>query len=392
MKDNFIEEEKETKRVDQLIDENLPRSIDGYKLRRASFDGLGLLMYSNDGNYLLKYIRGSKNDIEHFDKNVLYEVASDTLENAYIILKEKLELNNKIIEDFPKYIVLGFKPNFEIRNGEKKAHIKLFEIYLVVDTNSDAQFFCAVITKPLRDLPFLITIINDLKKQIKEKTLMSLSGEDFNYQDFDLPKKIHLYNFDFQKQKDSIRDFLKKNGWKVQFKDKYYFQKLENNINNTHKMILCEGKNVELFYNLRIPKVLFSSEHNSYSIFQNIKTNERYAIRDKDYLIKEEIIRLKNVFSKYYILNFYCIENYLYHPDNIQEFDLNNYNKKQYILDITQQKNQLLDDIISEIKLIRKGYKELTENHIKEVKDALKVLISELKSNDFDVFYKHFDT
>jgi len=390
----MIEEEcleKEMKRVDQLIDENLPKSIDGFKLRRAAFNNFGFLTYSKDGNYLLKYVREKKYDIEHFDKNVLYEVVSDTLENAYLTLKDKLDLNSKVINDFPKYIVLGFKPNFEISNGNKKIPIKIFEIYLVVDTNSDAQFFCAVLTNPLRDLPFLIPIVNSLKNQIRNKTLLNLSGEDFNYQDFDLPKKIHLYNSDFQKKKDEIRNYLNKNGWKVQFKDKYYFKKQLENIVNNQKLILCEGKNVEIFNDLRIPQVLFSAEHNSYSIFQNIKTNQKYAIRDKDYLISEEINRLKRVFPKYYILNYYCIENYLYHPDNIKEFDLSEFSKEQYILDITRQKNEIIDDIISEIKLIRRGYKELTENHISEVKDSLKELIKELKSDDFEVFYKHFD-
>ncbi len=41
--------------------------------------------------------------------------------------------------------------------------------------------------------------------------------------------------------------------------------------------------------------------------------------------------------------------------------------------------------------MTRRGYKELTENHIKEVKNADSILINELKSDDFEVFYKHFD-
>lgn len=384
--------EKEDNRINELIDENLPKSINGFKLRRASFGNIGLLMYSKDGNYLLKFINKNKKDITHFDENVLYEVVSDTLENAYLKLKEKLELNNKIINDFPKYIVLGFNPNFEIKNeNNQSVFIKLFEIYLVLDQNTEAQFISVAIINPLAEMPFLISIINDIRKQIKSKTLFNLSGEDFNYEDFDLPKKVHLYSFSFQKKKEEIRELFKTHNWKVQFKDKYYFKKQVENKTNIQRIILCEGKNVDMFNELRIPHILFSSEHNSYSIFQNIKTNERYAIRDKDYLITEEVKRLKNVFSRYYILNYYCIENYLYHPENINELEIMEFNKEQYVNDITIQKNDNIDEIISEIKLIRKGYKELTENHISSVNNALKILINDLKSNEFEVFYKHFD-
>src|SRR5690606_15279902 len=136
--------------------------------------------------------------------------------------------------------------------------------------------------------------------------------------------------------------------------------------------------------NLNIENIMFSMEHNSVSIFQNIKTKKINALRDKDYLLKEEITRLKKVFPKYYILDYYCIENYLYHPDNLEELDLRKFDKSLYIQDITNQKdlNKLL--IISNFKGIRKGYKELTENHIKEVKDYDKEFINDLSSNVFE--------
>jgi hypothetical protein len=41
--------------------------------------------------------------------------------------------------------------------------------------------------------------------------------------------------------------------------------------------------------------------------------------------------------------------------------------------------------------MIRKSYKELTENFKIEVKNADSILIEELKSDQFETFYKHFD-
>jgi hypothetical protein len=48
-------------------------------------------------------------------------------------------------------------------------------------------------------------------------------------------------------------------------------------------------------------------------------------------------------------------------------------------------------EIVSNFKLARNGYKELTENHIKKIQNADSILIEELKSDEFEVFYKHFD-
>ncbi len=383
--------EQDIERVDKLIKENLPKIIDGYTLRQASLNNIGILQYSKPGGYLLQSIIKKQTNIEGYKKDVLYEVVSNTLEEAYLKLKDKLDLNKRVKNDFPRNIVIGFHPNFKVRIEGYDKPIKPFEVYLVLDTNSDAQFFCAVLLEPLHHLPLLITLLNDLKNKIKNKTLLNLSGEGFNYQDFDLPRKIHIYNYDFKSKKEDIRKILKNNRWNVQFKDKYYFKKQENNSNIPQKIILCEGKNVELFNNLMIPEILFSSEHNSGTIFHNIKTKIRYAIRDKDYLITEEINRLQKKFPKYYILKYYCIENYLYHPDNIQELGLSEFYKDQYILNIIEQKNDIIDDVIFDIKTIRKSYKELTENHINTVKDSLKILVRELRSNDFEEFYQHFD-
>ena len=260
----------------------------------------------------------------------------------------------------------------------------------MLETNSDSQFFCAVITDP-NDLTLLFPILKEMKKKILNKSLIKLTDDDYNYHEFNPPKKIHIYNNDFGKNKDDTRKLFKKYGWNISFKDKYHFQKREKLLSNKIKIILCEGKNVEILNNLNLPKTLFSSEHNSYTIFQNIKTNERYALRDKDYLLKDEIIKLKYKFSKYYILNYYCIENYLYHPENVNEYVNTNFDKQAYINDIIDQKNELLHYIISEIKIIRKGYKELSENHVKESNESIKTLIDELKSNDFNTFYQHFD-
>lgn len=381
--------------INKLIEDNLPGEIDGFTRRIAVLNNFSTIIYSKDGSFLGNHFTGKiKRDnentpIEYFARTVLFEVTGKNLKECYYKIKDKLDLNNKVKADFSKNVMFGFNPNFEYSDGTNKHFLKLFEIYLVLDMNSDSQFFCIVTINPSLDFLYILPIIKEIKKQIGEQKFIKLSGEDFDYEDFDLPRTIHLYSYDFDQKKDEIRNIFKTHGWNVKFKDKYAFEKQANL--KQERIILCEGKNYKILNNLKIPNVIFSEEHNSVSIFQNVTTREKYCLRDKDFLLDEEIKRLKQVFPKYYILDYYCIENYLYHPENIDELKPLGFSKQEYIENIISSKNNCIFDIISNFKLIRKGYKELTGNHIKEVKNADSFLINELKSNEFKVFYKHFD-
>lgn len=383
------------KEINDIIEENLPQEIDGFARRILVINNFSTIIYSKDGSFLGNHLTGNitRNNedtpLEYFAKSVLFEVNGKSLEKSYHKIKDKLALNKKVKTDFSKNVMFDFNPNFEYSDGTNKHFLKLFEIYLVLDMNSDSQFFCIVTINPFFDSNYIIPILKDIKKKIGEHTFIKLSGEDFNYEDFDLPRAVHLYSYDFDQKKDEIRNIFKKHGWSVKFKDRYVFEKEKSE--NQERIILCEGKNYKILNNLKIPDLIFSEEHNSYSIFQNVKTREKYCLRDKDFLLDEEIKRLRQVFPKYSILDYYCIENYLYHPENIDELKPIDFSKQEYIENIISNKNNCVLDIISNFKLIRKGYKELTENHIKEVKNADSILISELKSNEFEVFFKHFD-
>ena len=51
----------EIDRVNRLIDENLPKSIDGYTLRRAILpNGAAVIQYSKSGSYLVQSIPKNK--------------------------------------------------------------------------------------------------------------------------------------------------------------------------------------------------------------------------------------------------------------------------------------------------------------------------------------------
>lgn len=93
--------------INKLIEENLPVEIDGYARRIGVFNGLSTIMYSKDGSYLGKYLNGLQINItpEKYNETVLFEVVGKDLEESYLKIKEKIELNKKVKNDFPKNII-----------------------------------------------------------------------------------------------------------------------------------------------------------------------------------------------------------------------------------------------------------------------------------------------
>jgi hypothetical protein len=112
-------------------------------------------------------------------------------------------------------------------------------------------------------------------------------------------------------------------------------------------------------------------------------------LRDKDYLKADEIGLIKTKHPNYKILNLYTFENYIYHPDNIAELNIKEYNKDAFILEIVRQKNDKLIEIVSEIGTSRNHYIEFkdcikNDENIKPITDAL-------QSDNFEEFYPFFN-
>ena len=79
----------------------------------------------------------------------------------------------------------------------------------------------------------------------------------------------------------------------------------------------------------------------------------------------------------------------MYHPDNIESLNLHDFNKHEYIDEITRQKNEKYDEILLNLKLSRNTYEELKDEKIKD-KDITSITNS-LRSNDIDIFYSFFN-
>lgn len=161
---------------------------------------------------------------------------------------------------------------------------------------------------------------------------------------------------------------------------------------SSDKLIVCENQNVDILKTLDLENTIFYGERDSASVFIQVKTTTgRYGLRDRDFLLDSEIERIKKKYPNYYILDYYCFENYLYHPDNIEELNLKDFKKEEYILELIKQKKQKKNQIISIYRNSRNSYQEFRiEAEKLRVKKEENEIIDYLESDDIEIFFKAF--
>ena len=174
--------------------------------------------------------------------------------------------------------------------------------------------------------------------------------------------------------------------------------------------VYCEGKDCS-YYN-ETPKkdnsilkknnkdILFISAGNKENIIYKIYgEKDFFGLVDRDFLTDKEIDDLKNysdlkshnsLKGKLFVLDYYSIENYLYHPDNL--FDINCDEKIKYCDDIKKEIRDNLKNIIFNLQNIRNGYSFLKKDSktIKIIRKDYIGIIEMLESEDFETSYKVF--
>lgn len=150
--------------------------------------------------------------------------------------------------------------------------------------------------------------------------------------------------------------------------------------------MVVENKN-SAHYNLALNEkgYLFLPEKDSRDVFLHTKgDNAKLGLRDRDFIMDEEIDRIQAKYPNLRILHYYAVENYVYHPDNIAELEPSGFDKLEYSKEITNQKNQKLLKIVSGIESARQTYSDLKEPNVKN--KNIDPIISALESNDFEIF------
>ena len=150
-------------------------------------------------------------------------------------------------------------------------------------------------------------------------------------------------------------------------------------------IIFCENTDAN-YYNLAgIKDIIFIGAKDKYEVLA--RCNEGYfGIIDRDYLEDSEFELMQKKYPNLHILNYYTFENYLYHPDNIKEVNVD-FDAEKYKTEITQEKNVSLLDI--EINKARSNYSVIKNLDTKIRENTGQLIKADLKSDDFETFYKY---
>jgi predicted ATPase len=169
-------------------------------------------------------------------------------------------------------------------------------------------------------------------------------------------------------------------------------------------IFFVENTDKEYYANLNIPKTIFISENNRNSVFHKVRTTQFKGIVDRDFLSDDDIEVIHKNYPNIFILTYYSIENYLYHPDNLAEYYQekgSQFDRNQYIDDLRSAKNEVIDRIAISLSSTRNEYpyfKEPGFNQKPELQKRFKsesenfeqsITISKyLKSDELEEFYK----
>ncbi|PWV54486.1 AAA family ATPase [Chitinophaga sp. S165] len=162
------------------------------------------------------------------------------------------------------------------------------------------------------------------------------------------------------------------------------------NILQGRKLVVVENQN-DTFFNLAFKgkTYFFLPAKDSRELFLTIKgDSSMLGIRDRDYFRDDEIVAIQKKHPNLKILHYYAFENYIYHPENIAELKWGDFNKEEYIKDITEQKNHKLHTILLGLATSRQTYIEFKDAISNDGK--AEPILKALESNDFETFYPFF--
>lgn len=169
------------------------------------------------------------------------------------------------------------------------------------------------------------------------------------------------------------------------------------------KICFVENNDKHYYASIGIPKTVFVSDNNRNNVYHKVRTTNYYGIVDRDFLSDDDIVQIRQHYPNLSILNFYSIENYLYHPDNLVEYYASKnspFDREDYIAQLTEAKNQAKESFIPTLALKRTEYPYFGEpehngialqNRFKnrqENNDQSAIVSGYLNSNDFENYYK----
>jgi len=157
------------------------------------------------------------------------------------------------------------------------------------------------------------------------------------------------------------------------------------------RLTLCENQDDERYNAVGLTETIFIGRRDKNAVVVEMRANDRYfGLIDRNYLGDDEIAWIRTQHPRLFVLGYYAIENYLYHPDNLAEL-IPGLDAQGYREEIRRQKDAARDSILLNLQKTREGYELIKELEKKVKRAAEERIAAALGSADFETFYPFFD-
>jgi predicted ATPase len=124
-------------------------------------------------------------------------------------------------------------------------------------------------------------------------------------------------------------------------------------------LYFVENKDRDYYATIGIPQTVFISDNSRNNVYHKVRTTAIKGIVDRDFLSDDDQKQIRKHYPNLRILDYYSIENYMYHPDNLAAYHRLrgvDFDKKMYFNALIEAKNQARDALVLQIALARSGY------------------------------------
>ena len=158
------------------------------------------------------------------------------------------------------------------------------------------------------------------------------------------------------------------------------------------RLIICENKDARLYNAIDLPKLLFVGVRDKNSVaVQSRGSQEFHRLIDRDFLGTEEIREIGRRQANIQVLDYYALENYLYHPENIAQLNPAGHDDLAYRAALKNQMATVRDRMLVNLRGSRGSYEIIQEFSNELKRQAIQEIEQATASNDFDTFYPFLD-
>ena len=158
------------------------------------------------------------------------------------------------------------------------------------------------------------------------------------------------------------------------------------------KLVLCENSDTALYNAIDLPGVLFVEARDKNAItIQTRAMDEFFGLIDRDFVGTREIQEIIRKQPNLFVLRYYSIESYLYHPSNVAEVAPDGYREADYRQAIHRNMRSARDRLLVNLEMNRNSY-EIIKIFSKDLKsEAIREITEATCSSEFEEFYPFLD-